>query len=198
MSSGFSIGKLLQWRIMVIFFFILTVNVIYTAYINQSFEQPVREIGDKMVGSLSDINYQLERVADNKSIFRDTSDTIFKKFMDFFVTYTSFMLSLFAFTIWIVGIQNLLNKMNGSNPAGNYIIAWIVVMLINGIYIVGMDGFSSLSIYFDVFKNFIKAFPYLIQPFKQASDSYYVQNTSQIMLSFNHTLSNVSLQNLVA
>jgi len=187
-------GKLLNWKIGIILFLILSVNMIYTVYETRSFETSVREFGDKMVGSLVDYNDELEVIIENEQMINPESDSWLEKFLDVFTTYSSLIWSIFAFLLWTKGFTWLLNSMNGSNKAGNTLVAIVIVSLINGIYIAGTRGMSGLSIYIDVFKNSIVAFPYLFQPLRQITDSYYIN--PDINMS-NFSLSKINISNFL-
>jgi len=187
-------GKLLNWKVGIILFLILSVNMIYTVYETGSFETSVTEFGDKMVGSLVDYNDELEVIIENEQIINPESDSWWEKFLDIFTTYSSLVWSIFAFLLWTKGFTWLLNSMNGSNKAGNTFVAIVIVSLINGIYIAGTRGMSGLSIYIDVFKNSIVAFPYLFQPLRQITDSYYIN--PDINMS-NFSLSKINISNFL-
>jgi len=187
-------GKLLSWKIGLILFFILMVNMIYTVYETESFETSITEFGDKMVGSLIDFNDELEIIIENEQMINPESDSWWEKFLDVFTTYSSILWSIFAFILWVRGFTWILNSMNGSNKSGNTLIAIFIVSLINGIYIAGTRGMSELSIYIDIFKNFGIAFPYLFQPLRQVADQYYINPDINIS---NFSIPHVNISNFI-
>lgn len=158
----------ISYKIMFIFAFVILLNSVIISIEQRSIEPGLRDLGDRVLNPLIDLQEKSEEIIKNKGFF-NAEDGFISKTGKTFLTYIQFLSPIFTLILWFkvfffIGKHFIIMDTSRTFNAG--LTAFMMLYIVQVLFIMFFSGeeisINMLYIPFKAIITMIKALPFLV------------------------------------
>lgn len=174
------IGAWIKWGMIMFFLAILLINAISISMREGSVAPGLKDLGGRFFFPTLKLSEESRKITENEGVYVKDEDNFWKGIWNFIVTYTLLIASLFIVYYWL----KLLTWLWAHSPLSdtshafvNVVLGALTFFILQSFFLLifAESSLSKLELFlvpYKCFLDFIKAIPYIVEPFTGIADTF--------------------------